>query len=265
MKNEVECFAWKKNGTCKFGDNCKFRHDPANKGKGDDNKEKPKKHPPNGDKAVPICRYWKENDCHKGANCRFRHEGPGAVKAMIAPISASIIQHGGAQKRFVLDTGTGQDLAGADTHGEEVIKDVPLIHGAGGIFEPDGVKLVTVPELEEKAEITILKNSPDALTVGRRCAVRGYENHWKPFASEPIFRLPDGRQVDLDVDDYVASITVSGAGASHSANANHFAKQLSGRIVRSLPALDASGNRSSAEEQPVLEVEASVASLVTRV
>ena len=48
-----------------------------------------------------------------------------------------------------------------------------------------------------------LENSPDVLTVGRRCLEHGYGFHWNPFSTRPYYVTPDGDLVEHEVLDYV--------------------------------------------------------------
>ena len=64
------CFAWEQQGKCRFGNNCKYMHDPAKKGQS----------PKNGQNAgQKECRYHarQPGSCKFGNKCRFEHSNRG--------------------------------------------------------------------------------------------------------------------------------------------------------------------------------------------
>ena len=59
LRNENEnqnCWDFEKNGSCKFGQNCRYSHTETKKGK------------------MPICRYYQNGSCKFGEDCKFKHE-----------------------------------------------------------------------------------------------------------------------------------------------------------------------------------------------
>lgn len=79
---------------------------------------------------------------------------------------------------------------------------------AGGTTTSSQALRTTVYPLGERIEATVLKGTPNALALGRRCAQSGYEFHWKPYARAPTFIAPDGMEIEVDVDDhYIPFIT----------------------------------------------------------
>ena len=52
-------------------------------------------------------------------------------------------------------------------------------------------------ELGEVAEPCVLDSSPDALSIGRRCAQQGYASSWKLYSSKPTLTKPDGAIINL--------------------------------------------------------------------
>ena len=47
------------------------------------------------------------------------------------------------------------------------------------------------------------------LSVGRRCKQHGYRFCWEPWADEPTFQIPEGKLIDVEVDNYVPHILSS--------------------------------------------------------
>jgi hypothetical protein len=66
------CFAYARNGTCKYGVNCKYRH-PADKGNAENKRSSPGKGEGKG-KSPRIC-YWfnTAGGCKKGKDCPYEH------------------------------------------------------------------------------------------------------------------------------------------------------------------------------------------------
>jgi len=60
-----------------------------------------------------------------------------------------------------------------------------------------------LPELEEEFVPLILKDTPDVLTMGRRCMREGYSFYWAAYSNQPYFQKPDGTRILLKVDNYV--------------------------------------------------------------
>eukprot|EP00985_Skeletonema_marinoi_P003967 scaffold1738_cov198-Skeletonema_marinoi.AAC.10 len=71
-KKKQKCFAFKKSGTCKLGDDCPFSHDiskPAESTKESTTKPQAK------DKSQTDCINWKnKGKCRKGDKCPYKHD-----------------------------------------------------------------------------------------------------------------------------------------------------------------------------------------------
>ena len=63
-----DCTYWKKYGNCRYGKKCKFKHDPASKGRKPDSNQ------------VPICKAFRFGHCRRGKDCRYRHVKPDEEK-----------------------------------------------------------------------------------------------------------------------------------------------------------------------------------------
>ena len=74
---------------------------------------------------------------------------------------------------------------------------------ANGVVKSDHEVPLYIAELDEKCYPYILKNTPDVLTMGRRCMCDGYSFVWKAHPNRPYFRRPDGKRIFLTVDHYV--------------------------------------------------------------
>ena len=106
-----------------------------------------------------------------------------------------------AIKFWLADTGTAVHLANrGDLTAEEVanIKIVPPVH----LHTPNGVVCVSealdkyIPSLNVSVEVMVMKDSPNALSIGRLVRQSGLDFIWEHEEPEdPIFILPDGSAV----------------------------------------------------------------------
>ena len=65
-KGKQDCHNWTRNGKCRFGDKCRFAHDPAKKGS-----PPQKEYDSNG---IEVCRAYKNTGrCRFGKDCTFAH------------------------------------------------------------------------------------------------------------------------------------------------------------------------------------------------
>ena len=79
----------------------------------------------------------------------------------------------------------------------------PRLWTANGVTKADQEVPLFISELNEKCVTFVLKNTPDALTMGRRCMCDGYAFVWRAHSTRPYFRRPDGTRISLTVDHYV--------------------------------------------------------------
>ena len=81
---------------------------------------------------------------------------------------------------WALYIATSIDLAGNSVVGESIDgAKLPLFATGGGITRAIDAKLVDMPELGERSQVAVMKNSPNALAVARRCAAYGFDFHWR--------------------------------------------------------------------------------------
>ena len=146
--------------------------------------------------------------CRFGDHCRFLHQpapDAGANAAVInkpaSPATCGILQQQPRNKisdedeaLWVLDTGTSIDVSG-ETSGPAIACDLPALRTGGGIVKPKCIRQFEVPELGETVKAAILKGSPNALAIGKRCALKGFSFYWRPWHSIPEFVTPDNRLV----------------------------------------------------------------------
>jgi hypothetical protein len=62
---------------------------------------------------------------------------------------------------------------------------------------------MAIKELDEKTDCVELQGTIPALTVGRRCVEHGYHFEWKPWEHAPTFTTPEGKSLQLGVDNFV--------------------------------------------------------------
>ena len=172
-EGKLYCIKWKRFGTCRWEKRCKYSHackpgkeSPTNNKDKGDSKDKGASGSAAGGGQPPLCRLFKKDgQCKWGEKCRFRHENA-PQKTMLAPACAAVSYDD--PKTWVLDTGTGIDVGGKATEGVPLDNvTLPTLATAGGLSQPTAAKMVTLPELDEKAEVVIMKDSPNALTIGR--------------------------------------------------------------------------------------------------
>ena len=65
---------------------------------------------------------------------------------------------------------------------------------------------IAAPTLEKEMEFILLPNSPPIISIGQRCMVDGYEFHW-PRGQAPYMLKPDGKRIDLIVDNFVPYVS----------------------------------------------------------
>lgn len=145
--------------------------------------------------------------CQYGDRCYKKHDKDDKpmdrvpMKSMIVRLESSP----SVDEEFTLDTGTGVDVGRKGLAGSRVrCSLLSELRTGGGIVRPEASLSTYIEELDEDAEIIELgKDVPNALTVGKRCALYGYDFHWKPFAEKPTMTLPDGRQLAIEAVNFV--------------------------------------------------------------
>eukprot|EP00971_Amphidinium_carterae_P338006 6475141-Amphidinium_carterae.1 len=102
--------------------------------------------------------------------------------------------------RWIMDTGTGEDLTGERTASEEMLAlsetSTRALHfaTANGVVASDQVYLQKIKALgNEIAEVRILPDSPNALSAGKRIMHHGHGMTWWP-GERPTWYLPTGEK-----------------------------------------------------------------------
>ena len=108
-------------------------------------------------------------------------------------------------QRWMIDSGIGWDLVKSShvSHLQDLIRTpqyCPRIWTANGVIMSDQEVPLYIAELQEKCVPYILKNTPDVLTMGRRCMCEGYSFVWKANSNKQFFRRPHGKRIFLIVD-----------------------------------------------------------------
>ncbi len=131
-------------------------------------------------------------------------ESGGAPGDAGGPMAAGIARTLNPVKRWVADTGCGNDLIpramveSADPPVTSVSDASVQFQTANGTAEAAEVADVQVSELDEIVSPYILEETPSVLSVGARCMHLGYSFIW--LAGEcPYFIRPDGYWVHLRV------------------------------------------------------------------
>ena len=140
------------------------------------------------------------------------HEVDGSETGRIAtePCAPAVASSMDA-RMWLCDTGCPCDLTSKkalDHEGRKMIQqaDVPQVFNtANGQIRADTTVTMQIPHLMETIEPYLLPNTPDVISIGRRCVREGYGFYWPPFSEEPYFEIPEdlggGYSVLESVDD----------------------------------------------------------------
>lgn len=143
--------------------------------------------------------------CKFGDNCKFSHE-PKAKTAM-GCASAAAARAEGDQSIWIIDSGTSIDICGDDIDGAAVTTaGIPSVDTAGGVVQPDTIVHTSLEALREEIQPLRTAGRLNALCLGRRCARMGYEYDWKPYNEAPTLIDPEGRPVELEVENFAAAL-----------------------------------------------------------
>ena len=109
-----------------------------------------------------------------------------------------------AKREYLLDSGASIDMVGADSVAEEEnlrIKNAAKtlnINTANGKVTANETIAVKLPNLGIELDPLILKNCPNVLSMGKRCADEGFGFYWDPFSKTPRLIRPDGKVITCD-------------------------------------------------------------------
>ena len=56
--------------------------------------------------------------------------------------------------------------------------------------------MVEMAEIGDTVKAAVLPNTPNALSVGRRCAQQGFSFVWRPCEAKPEIWAPDGTPIE---------------------------------------------------------------------
>ena len=103
-------------------------------------------------------------------------------------------------RQWMLDSGCGCDLVSAESIAKlrkfiKKSKHEKVFATANGLTIADEEISMFIPELDETVTAMILESTLDVLSLGYRCAVRGYEFHWLARAKNPTLTLPSGEKI----------------------------------------------------------------------
>jgi hypothetical protein len=120
---------------------------------------------------------------------------------------APAVVHGA--RRWIVDSGAGNDLINRESLTDAshlVYKDKePLrLWTAAGIRLAKDRIAARLDKIGYDFHPIVLPGSPDALSLGRMCALHGYRFIWEPYAQEPILISPNGKSQTLYTEHFVA-------------------------------------------------------------
>ena len=98
---------------------------------------------------------------------------------------------------WIGDTGSGHDLTSRQKlecprKQEFRSNDGISLNTVNGSVDANRRANIALEELREQISPLLPDSTPDALTIGRRCALLGYGFVWEPFHADPWFVLPGG-------------------------------------------------------------------------
>ena len=153
---------------------------------------------------VPGTSERLEYQCSMGLQSMFPTHP--SVAACPKGVGAMQSDHGISHtRRWLIDSGSGWDLVKASnvSHLYDLIRTphyCPRLWTANGVTKVHQEVPLFIPELNENCVPFVLKNTPDVLTMRRRCMCDGYSFVWRAKSSKPYFRRPDGTRIYLIVD-----------------------------------------------------------------
>ena len=107
------------------------------------------------------------------------------------------------KRLWLCDTGCPYDLVGCKTippEDEEIIEPAQnptTLETANGDVEVVETIPMQIDALKEVIDPYILDETPDVLSIGKRCEEMGYDFHWYGYSKRPFFVTPDGDKVSM--------------------------------------------------------------------
>jgi len=188
-KASIPCKSYA-NGNCKFADKCHYSH------------AAPAADPPKGKGAQPT--VVKKGT---GGPARVRPAGNAfgttlmkmtTLASFVSGMAASATDRP-VKRWWLQDTGTGYDLTSKSKVPKCLRKDIEeaevhlILDTANGTTVAKEVVPMQIGVLQENIEPHLLEETPDVMTVGRRCQEYGYGFAWDPFSDQPYYTKPDGK------------------------------------------------------------------------
>ena len=132
----------------------------------------------------------------------------GFPTAMSAKKAKQALSKAGLPDLWIMDTGCGFDLiakqglsAAAKKKLRKATSSIELL-AAGGSVNAKMILPLHSTALNRDVEPLVLDQTPSVLSIGRRCMEEGF-GFWWPPGQLPILYLPDGKQITLEVIDYI--------------------------------------------------------------
>ena len=140
-----------------------------------------------------------------GPSCRVQGR---RVRVRLKPKSSSDLC---GPLRYIIDSGSAFDIANLKECSSALLARVcnldPSLEMStvnGHITVTDGLR-IEVPALRRNMQFALLPHSPSIISLGRFCMLSGFSLHW-PARQAPYLVDPDGRRIDLVVENYVPYI-----------------------------------------------------------
>jgi hypothetical protein len=215
-----------KNGTgCKYGDACPFLHEaPVEVGPA----VKPAKaavarlaHSSSVITKVPAVaarhsfRNYRridigtESESEPGPDDTHRYAVSDDHLKSVAAVANGNRSGASGERRWLCDTGCPFDLIGQpsiplNSRSNAIkAKQAVTMETANGTISCDRVLQMQIIPFNENIEPYILEDSPDVLSIGRRCVDEGFSFHWEAGSLAPYFVDQFGKRITLETEAYV--------------------------------------------------------------
>ena len=104
---------------------------------------------------------------------------------------------------WLCDTGCPYDVTSRSALPEDAVEDIQTatysaeMETANGNINAEQTVPLQIQGLGEFVEHYLLENSPDVLSIGRRCELEGYAFYWEPYSQKPYFISREGARITL--------------------------------------------------------------------
>ncbi|CAK0899791.1 unnamed protein product, partial [Prorocentrum cordatum] len=209
---------WIVKGSCMFGDACVYARGPTPPKQATMAKraQQPKVPEADNQRGAPKeprllfakgkCRFGKKCKCSRDLAADHSRIGSAGPAALVEKMAGIVLSSWPADDdvvvdEWVLDAGAGLDVTGAIADASKIVRrELSAVSTGGGTVKPNASEQRDIQALGETVDAVFLKHSPNALSVGRRCAERGSGLYWFPWHAKPQLFSPGNVPIECHVD-----------------------------------------------------------------